>query len=427
MWQRIIQISSVLLLGWEAHSQAQKTTSEDIVQLSIGTASHKREKTKLLLIVPSHDQLLDRLLGQLKKDLERSGECAVTLMYAPLLISKSTLQKYFNEGFPFVAFFTMTKNQQGVEGRLYASLDSDMLQGKKWGRRDSLAHWSAKIAEDIWRQLFGHPGSFHSKIAYIHKTKGRMRTSTLCVQDWATGIKEAVRSGKAIMVAPYFKPDGKILFFSEFTDRNVRLMATDLQGKAWCVIDGDGTCVGISCLPARDEVLYGRSGNIWRYRYDQERRQGSHTLIIKDSSGCACINQLSNGDIIYCSSGKIWRSAGGKIEQLIGGGYVTGPSCHEATGRIVYSQRVQGVMQLMLFDMSTGKKTQLTFDKGDKIDPCFSPCGAYIAYCLTEGTESKIMVYTTITGAKERLSQESDYCSCPAWSPVIAPSDGARS
>jgi len=398
---------------------------EEVVQVSIAAAAgSKRAKTPLLLVAPGHDPLLDRLLAQLQKDLERSKECVVTIRYETTPITKGLLEKMFVEGFPFVGFLALAADKQALEGRLYASVDHDMLQGKKWAKRDSLAAWSAKISQDMWLQLMGNPGSFISKIAYIQKTKGRSRhpITSLCIIDWSTGNKEVIRTGNAIMIAPYFKPDGKLLFFSEFTNRNVRLMVTNMQGKSWCVVDGDGTCVGLSFLPNLEDVIYGRSGEIWQYHYDETKRQGVHSLLIKDQGECACPIQLRNGDIIYCASGRIWlwSVSTKKAQTISGSGYCTGPAYHEPTGRVVYSQRINRTMQIFIYDMKSQQRTQLTFDAGDKIDPTISPCGVYVAYCLSKGTESHIAVLNTIWRTTERISPAQEHCSCPSWSSSLA-------
>jgi Tol biopolymer transport system component len=395
---------------------------DEVINVNIAPAAHERAKTKILLVITHDDPVLQKIVGQLKQDLERSGQATVTVRQGVMPLKTTEVETLYKEGFPFVLFLAFNNTAQTVEGRLYDALDRSMLQGKKWHKRDSIVVWSHKIAQDIWSHLMGDPGSFISSIAYIKKMRRGSHWSTqLCVKPWASSEERVVRSGNKIMIAPCWKHDGKVLFFSEFTNRNVRLMATDLMRKTWVVVDGDGTNVGVSCIPQVDEAVYCHSGDIWSYRFDPIKKRGTHTLLIKDKGGCASPTQLGSGDIIYCAQGKIflWSKAANK-HQALTEGYCTGPSCHEKMGIIVYSKRVGKHMQLFMYDMRTKRHTPLTSDAGDKIDPAISPCGGFIAYCLERGRMSEIMVLTRATGQVERLSSLGDFCSCPAWSPVLA-------
>lgn len=396
---------------------------DQIIKVNIGLAPTGREraKTKILLVLTNVEPLLTQLVTQLKSDLERSGQAVAMVRYGALPNKITEVEALYKEGYPFVVFLALP-DQQIVEGRLYDALSQTMLQGKKWYKREPLTSWAHKIAQDIWQQLMGDLGSFNTSIAYIKKVKrgGSNWSSSICTMPWGSAEERVIRSGNRIMIAPCWKHDGSVLFFSEFTDRNVRLMATNLTKKAWVVVDGDGTSVGVSCIPQVEEVVYCHSGDIWSYRYDPVKKRGAHTLLIKNQGEGASPTQLKNGDIIYCAHGKIcfWSKATGK-SQVLTEGYCTGPTVHEKSGVVVYSKRANRVMQLFAYDLRTKRHTQLTFDVGDKIDPSVSPCGAFVAYCCEKGRTSEIVVLTRATGTMERISKVGDFCSCPAWSPVM--------
>lgn len=387
---------------------------QEPVQVSIVPAT-QRKKTEILFV---HQGSCDQLMKVVGSYLERTGQCAVTCRVGELPVHKRDIEQLFNAGFPFVCFVALSQDKQFLNGRLYDASDQAMMQGKRWARRDPLGQWAQKIAQDLWMQVTGQRGSFGSSLAYVKKEKGNC---SLCIVSWPAGVgpggaERVIRSGKTLMVAPAFKPDGKLLFFSEFTNRNVRLRAADMKGRCWTVIDADGTCVGVSGLPGFDEVIYGRSGDIWRYRYDTSKRRGSHELLIEQGGDCACPNLLSSGNIVYCAQGKVWSwSPLTKQSTVLSKpGYAAGPSVHERSGQIVYSKRCNRIMQLFLYSLKQGTERQLTFDKGDKLDPSFSPCGLLVTYALVVGARSDIMVINTINGVTERISS-GGYCSCPTW------------
>lgn len=237
--------------------------------------------------------------------------------------------------------------------------------------------------------------------------------------DWDGKRRQTILIAPKILISPAWKFDGSVIFYSEFTNNNVRLMATDLRGVSWPVIDHDGTTVGMSSVPDLKEVVYCHSGSIWKYGYNRATKTGHHGVLIKDGGTCASPTLVANGDVIYCASGKIkrWSQATGISTELVSKGYSVGPSYHAPSRRVVYSHKLNGTMQLFLYDMHLQKSRQLTFDKENKLDPSWSPCGVYVVYCGQEGKMSIIKVVNTITGTTYQVSPEGEYCTCPSWSP----------
>lgn len=415
-----MKILAILLVGCSLLAANEPELSVQVMRSNKDKAAIK---TRLALVMATRDGLFDEIAHTLKTDLQESGQCEAVLMRGQLPKTKQDLATYQATGYQFVLFLSMSDDHQAITGRLYDVLDGSMLQGKKWNRRESKELWADKIAQDVWFSLMGNYGSFSSKIAYIKKTKGGLgkRITQLCLVDWNGQGETIVVSSPTILVAPSWKHDGEIIFCSQFTDRNVRLMATDLAGKAWVVFDRDGTSMGASSLSGSADVVYCHSGEIWKCSYDMQHKKTKHTLLVRDGNMCACPTLVQGGDLIYCAAGKIkrWHARTGAATSLIDCGYCTGPAYHAPSQRIAYSQKVGKTMQLCIYDLRTKTVRQMTFDAGDKIDPSWSPCGTYLVYCCTKGKTSEIMVLNTLMGTQRLISVPGQSCSCPAWSPLL--------
>lgn len=406
----------VLFIGC-AHGETAVDASAN-VEVTIAATPARYEKISLLIVAPEQTELVKRIVPLLKEKLERSGQCNVTLRENPLPTTRADISAL---KYPFVLFITPKKEGEGLEGRLYNGLDATIVLSQAWSKRATDDLWANAVAQDIWFPLFGNKGSFFSEITYVKRSPSRRMSRVLCGAHW-DGVERVWRSTRAIITAPCWSQDGSVLFFSEFTDRNVRLMGLDRAKNCWVVVDGDGTYVGVSCPAGARSLVYCRSGDVWQYQYDEKKKQGVHALLIEDDETCASPTLLSNGDVLYCAQGKVkrWSAEKKKSATLTTGGYNTGPAYLQLADKVVYSKKVGKWMQLYTYDCCTGKHQQISFSEGNKIDPSWSPCGVYIAYCSERGRTSEIMVLNTITGDVRRISKQGDFCICPVWSPSIA-------
>lgn len=393
------------------------------LRLQIQRADKKAAKTAIALVVTQQQEVLQQVAQRIQKDFEKSGQCSVTMHYAALPQKKHDIENYYAVGYQFVLFLDLTDGGNSITGRLYDALDSMMLEGKKWQRREPLIAWADKIARDMWYRLMNNNGSFGSQIAYVKRTKNQrgQQVTQLCIRKWDDAQERVLLSNTSILVAPAWKCDGELIFCSQFTRRNVRLIAVDLSGASWVALDRDGTTVGATSALGSSDVVYCHSGEIWKCSYEPKRKRSLHTLLVRDNGMCASPLLLATGGIIYCAGGKIkqWDPHSGTSTVLTEQGYCAGPTYHAPTHRVAFSKKIDKTMQLCVLDIKTGHLTPLTFDDGDKIDSSWSPCGSYLAYCFTKGKVSEIRVLNCITGVQTRISPEKEFCSCPAWSPLI--------
>jgi TolB protein len=387
--------------------------------------SQQEEKVPLLVVLHGDSSLLDPLSDNIRQDLEQTNQVQVKIIHSeqPKCIEDITQQ--FNEGYPFVLYLSMDEGESEVHGRLYNTLDVVMLQGKKWKKRDVLSMWAHHIAHTLWKEIMGTESSFLSSIVYVTKAYNRSKNvrSSLVLTDWDGSDPRILITRPTHILAPCWLPytyrdDGTIIF-SEFTPVNVCLMKIKSSGlaKAEVVLNHQGTTVGVSPCSC-DNIVYCRSGVIWRYVYDSLLRTSEHMPIVREKEPCACPIALRNGDVIYCCKGKIkrWYRENGKREIIIKDGFCTSPALHEDRNILIFSRRVQGNFQLICKDLSTGIEKQITQGPGNKIDPSVSPCGFFVVYTVEQEKKSTIHILNVLTEISRAISATSDYCMCPAWS-----------
>jgi Tol biopolymer transport system component len=392
----------------------------------------KKSKMPLLLgIIGSEVEAisLQEVADILKQDLEQSQQFVVTIKTFPEIRTTTEISQFFNEGFPLIVFLTSIDEGKSLAWRIYDATQVVMVRGKKYHKRGLLsAQWAHHIADELWPELLGIKSSFSTQIAYIKRVA---KGTQVCTID-PLGKKESVvvpsplqpqSQGKHVRVAPYWYPDGDNprLIFSEFTPSNVRLVMTDLDYHTRVVLDVDGTHVGVSYSSTGKDVVFVRSGAIWGHYFDEKTNKNYYRLIIKNQNACVSPNLLSKGDIVYCCRGKIYHyHAETKIqEMIIEKGYCVGPAVYEEKNLLVYSKRIGDTMQLYLYDMKQKTERPLTQDKGDKIDPSWSPCGTWVAFCYEQGASSRIAIMNILTGIRYFLTAENSVCSYPAWSPLL--------
>lgn len=339
---------------------------------------------------------------------------------APL--KKEDITSLFEQGYDAALYITFEDLCKPIEWRLYETKSGEMVSGKRLATLAYVKDAAYGIAGRVIEELLAQKLPFLTKIAFVERDR-KNKKNYLMLVDFDGTSSQVLFSSKRMLIAPTWghRIDNPYVILSEFTPTNVRLVALDMEGRKYVVFDHPGTMVGVSYRQDGKEVVYCRSGCIWHYYYDEASSKGIHRRVFEASATCASPSVLQNGDIVYCSAGKIWRYSAvtGKQTILIPRGYNVAPAYSSVANQIIYSSRVKGVMQLFVYDMHYKTKQQLTFDKGDKTDPCWSPCGNYGVFCFEQGNESRIAVINKNTKEYWFITASGKYCRSPSWSPYF--------
>ncbi len=407
------------------------------IESSVYEDANRQAMPLLLGVMPGDDSQLMFIGKLLAQNLERSGQFKVDVKGFKVPSKQSELDQLFDTKYPLELFIEHDDKGNSIKWRLYDVPDKKLIQGKKYRKRGAFAHgYADNIADELWPLLTSEPSSFSTKLAYVKRRapKGKRQQSIVCVSNSDGSHEQVIIPKLGTYVSLYWHNDiqNPCLFCSEFTKYNVRFAAANLRGSKSTVLNLRGTCVGISVAHDTNKVVYCRSGTIWLYTYEPTSRKGIHKVIISNEGKNMSPTLLDTGDIIFCSDAPSLRkgisSRGPKVYRynakdrsitlLTKEGYCVGPSYCATNGKIAYSKRINGVMQLFVYDTKRDKDIQLTFDQGNKIDCSWSPCGRYIVFCCQQNRTSRIVVIHVAMKHRTYITPAREYCTCPAWSPV---------
>jgi TolB protein len=119
-----------------------------------------------------------------------------------------------------------------LAGRVYDSSTGVRIAAKDYyGNRDISRRLVHAFADEIVKQFTGERGIARSRIAFVSdKTKAK----ELSVMDYDGRSPIRVTADHSICLSPAWSPDGKILAYVSYRDRNPDLFALDVEtGRRW--------------------------------------------------------------------------------------------------------------------------------------------------------------------------------------------------
>ena len=377
--------------------------------------------------------LMISVLGQQAADVQMFAELVcnylgwsrqfdVCLKNFDIIPSKQELLSLADKGFPLIIFVQRDDNGKGFSWRLYDTTQPAMLKGKHMIKRGPDARiWAQDLSDLLWPVLTGQDGFFSTKLAYCKAVKrGKKRPyKYLCVADF-DGNNEEIKV-PTVVVAPRWGKNG-LLFYSECTNSNVRLMYVDAQDNKHVASNFDG----LNMLPS-----FSQDGKI--SVFCASRGQGSCQLYY-----CApgVFKQLTHNDgnnvspalspdgstVYFCSDYKTGKPGiysldiqSGQVKELISSGLC--PSYSAKNNKLAYLKQVKGRVQIFIYDIDSGKSEQLTVGAGDKDECSWSSCGNYIYYSICFGMNSRIAAINVLSREVHWITKETDICTYPAISP----------
>ena len=221
---------------------------EESLQVHVAATNYASVGIKLIGIGDGEDFV--SLLATLKKDLMFSGQFSVSMSMMDHVPTKSFFTGVAKEGSPLTLIIER-KSADVLAWRLYDTALGLMVKGQTHSKKgNSDLGWAHALSDTVWPELTGKPGFFSTKIAYCravrlpHK-KGDCRY--VYVADYDGSNEQLLVKTPTINLAPRWNRDSKkpLLFYSEYTNKNIRLMSVDMQGRRRIASNFDG----INMLP----------------------------------------------------------------------------------------------------------------------------------------------------------------------------------
>lgn len=402
-----------------------------------GTELQHKKVSLLLAIVGNVNQEFQDIISIIKNDLEFSGQFTVATQQFTSLFTKKDIIALFDKGYSFALFLNPSEDGKGIEWRVYEKAPSwiaeqgvDMIKGAKYAKRGQLLRgWAHNVSDSLWNVLTGQEGFFSTKIAYCKDVNSpkKKKVKHVVVADYDGSNEQQLVSMPTVSVAPRWNNDvhNPLLFYSEYTNSNVRLIAVNMEKKRKIASNFDGINMLPTFSPDGTKVVYCLSkgkGNCQLYYYEKgalkqltknEGNNVSPTFSHDGNKLFFCSDFQTGQPQIYC-----YDIPQDKLVRLTTSGYCASPNYNPKQHKVVYSKIIDGVMQLFLYDVKRNDHRQLTYDAGHKEEASWSPCGNFLLFSIEKKDKSKIALLNIVTSERKYLTTEKYVCTYPAWSPT---------
>ncbi|MFC1842025.1 hypothetical protein ACFLYA_03070 [Candidatus Dependentiae bacterium] len=407
------------------------STCVQAVDVTVTAQNYDKLNIKVIL-VGNRSIKLDKIVSVIKRDLEFSGQFDVIVCPEWGSISRtSDIAKHFSADCQLGIFLTKDSSDS-VGWRLYDLESALMIKGQTYNFKGHDFHgWAHNISDEIWPNLTGEKGFFSTKIAYCKDIEraGKKSHKHVYVADYDGSNEQLLVATPTVNVAPRWNNDPRqpLLFYSEHTNKNVRLMVVDMRGKRKIASNFDGLNILSAFSPDGRRFAYCASrgdGFCQIYYYDgelkkltQEGNNISPTFADNGNSLYFCSDAHSKGPQIYKYDLRRKDDAAYQPEHVLKNGFEVSTAFCPEKNLLAYAKMVAGTMQVFVYNLNDGSHKQLTFSAGDKEECSWSPCGNYLLFSVEKGNKSRIATLNLLTGKMKFITPASHNCLYPSWSP----------
>lgn len=414
--------------GFYVHPQ------EESIHIAVSAIQH--EKISILLgTIGNVSAELHEIITTIASDFQMTEQCSVTVQNFSSLQKKSQIKDLFAKKYYMAIFIMQDKN--GLSWRLYDTYNAEMLAGKKYDKKGIIVRgWAHNMADQIWQDFMGTKSCFSSKIAYCKqiwvKNNGRDKVyKHIYIADADGKNSRVLVDIPTVCLAPRWgnQPADPIIFYSENTLSNVRLVMANMFGKRKTICSFDG----LNMLPAFSDdnknivfcLSKDGSSQLYHSCIDIEKKRvfnrmtknnadnfspcfiNDTTIVFVSDCNAASKPQIYSMDMISLHMTPITTE-----------GYCACPAYCKANNKLLYSKMVGKCMQIFLYDCATKIHEQLTTGPESKEEGSWSACGNFIIFAARSHGNSRIARYNLLTGKMHYITPKSENCTYPAWSPV---------
>lgn len=407
--------------------------TKNIQALEVSIGARKHQAMPLAVAVFGDDQhKVKDLVAQVIKDLEFSNQFKVKLVN----LDKNDLSKYDLQSLSKHASLAILINNiagtdDRFEWRLYNLLDFKMLAGKKTFYKGHISHAAHMVANKIWEQLMGCSGYFNSMIVACKKNKINHKISQHIYAFHATNgtsQKKIVVDANTINFAPRWHPKKRLLYYSQHTPKNVRLMSINEHGHKNVVTNFDGLNLTPAISPKGQIIVSLSSGGcekLYRYHFDPVHKLNKFVAITDCRMHAISPSFIDEDHVVFCAIDAVNKLPQVTILNLskrtatflTGRAFCVAPAYTAVKNKIAYCKRINGVQQIFCYDLQTKEHAQITSSAGDKDECSWSPCGNYLIYTEDYNKESRIAIWNILDHTSKYLSPKGESWCFPAWSP----------
>ena len=398
------------------------------VNVSVKAEQYTKLKLKLIVVGKQSKRFKD-VVSVVKNDLEFSGQFDVVLSHCRNNVSrKNDITKHFEDDCRLGIFLTEEKRRKSFGWRLYDLEYAQMLKGQVYkivGR--DLHGWAHAIADSLWPNLTGENGFFSTKIVYCKKVDvpGKKSLKHIYVSDYDGSNEKLLVATPTINVAPRWNNDPKrpLIFYSEHTNKNVRLMVVDMKGRRKVASNFDGLNILSAFSPDGKRFAYCASrgdGSCQIYFYDGELKQLTQT-----GNNISPTFADDGKTLYFCSDAQAkcpqiykYDLQSKEMKRISKGGFEVSTVFCPKKNLLAYAKMIKGTMQIFTYNPSKNAHAQITSGRGNKEECSWSPCGNYILFSVEKNNKSRLAIKNLLTGNMKYITGAHDSCYYPNWAPV---------
>lgn len=397
------------------------------ISFSVNNAQHHKKSQLLILMIGKESNESNHIAHLLKKALEFKGQCQVELQNIPSFIKKKEAIAYKQKGYDYLIFIESHHND--LHWHLFDTTQEETVKSKKLAKRSLLRATAYALADSLQETLTGEPSFFSTKIAYTQEKplKNGKHYSYIYMTDYDGSNPELLVDFPTINVSPRWNndPNRPLLFYSENTNANVRMMAIGMDKKRIMASNFEGINMQPTFGPGGSSVVYCAtrgSGNCQLYHWANKKLSKLTNNTGNNFAPC----YSADGKTIYFSSDfetgqpqiYAYSMENKELTRLTKDGYCVSPSYCAVRNQLAYAKMVNGIMQLFVYDLNKKTHTQITFDKAQKEECSWSLCGTFLICPVENGNTSRIALFNTITQEYTYLTDAKYCCAAPTWSGV---------
>ncbi len=397
------------------------------VSFAINNAQQHQKSRLLLALVASESAESQNIAALVKKALEFKGQCAIDVAPFASMPKKKEAIAFAQKGFDYIIF--VQPHHEHYDWHLFDIAQEDTIKSKKIPKRSVPRATAYALADSISELLTGEPGFFSTKIAYTQEVplKSGKHYTHIYIADYDGSNAQLLVDTPTISISPRWNNDPKrpLLFYSENTTTNVRMMAMGMDKKRIMASNFEGINMQPTFGPDGTAVVYCATrggGNCQLYHWAHK----TLTKLTNNDGNNFAPAFSADGATIYFSSDfeskqpqiYAYSVADKQITRISQDGYCVCPAYCAQTQQLAYSRMVNGVMQLFVYDANKKTDTQLTFDAAHKEECAWSPCGTFLLCPVDNGKNTRIALFNTITREYTFVTATKYRCACPSWSPV---------
>lgn len=411
----ILVFIAINLSGSALDIKSQKFSPSKIVVVQLGDVSSQDYKT---------------VTSAFLNDLEFSGQFAPTVVNLETVPTVTSFKKWFQDGFGFSVFISRQGDKK-YKVRVYDNSDHSMLLGSKIETNGDVTSTFVghKISDAIFPVLTGKKSAYSSLIAACKRVKvGSKKQAYHIYVFYPSEFSKKVKvvNFNTLNIAPRWSFKNPILYYSQHTPTNVRLVSLNPWGKNSVVSNFDG----LNMTPAFSKegsvvVSLTKNGHgvLCKYTYDNSRSKGVYRALTDPKIHAISPSFIDENRIVFCIIKDmrpriaILDLKSGVIKQITEN-FSTSPAYNAEKNLVAYCSKVEGCSQVFIYDLNKHTHKQLTFDKASKDECNWSACGNFVIFAKEIADKNQICALSLASGQIKEITPKDEDWVYSSWSPA---------